>query len=556
MCLLLAAVSVKAAAADMYYYDRLNENGKYVYDLIRENLTNLFQNGEISVEREGLNMQDCMRAGSAFQMDHPECFWLGSGMSASYSTRSQSQHDAILPSGYGIPADLQSLLSNNLGSFSDSTQTIKIWSPESGWTDVGDMPVNVPIPDLPFSMGGDSNSTSTTWRISLDIREEWKTGGRSVESDDAETKKRVSALAAEAREKTTVYDQLLYVHDWLTKSNSSQAAQYQATGYTIPHTALSALHPDLSPDSAGYAKAFKLVCDQLQIPCVLVRGTAKYTACYGHMWNCVQMADGKWYVVDVMKDDPNSTAVVSGMENRKYFLVGSQNLDEHEDDGGLPYPELSSTNFDPKAVSTQVQASATPVPAAPVRPAEPSDWAKAEVNAAIDNGLIPQNLQSGYQNNITRLDFARLTVTLVENCTGQEAEEYLSSVGKTVSSRFEDTSDADALIANSLGIVKGRKKTTFDPNGSITRQEAATMLSRAAELLGAQANGKVKTYNDSSQFAAWAVEPISFVSSIRTPDTNKAVMGSVGSKQFAPDGTYTREQAYISVYRLYRALGG
>ena len=38
--------------------------------------------------------------------------------------------------------------------------------------------------------------------------------------------------------------------------------------------------------------------------------------------------------------------------------------------------------------------------------------------------------------------------------------------------------------ANIYGIVNGNTETTFNPNGTITKQEAATMITRAAKLCG------------------------------------------------------------------------
>lgn len=82
------------------------------------------------------------------------------------------------------------------------------------------------------------------------------------------------------------------------------------------------------------------------------------------------------------------------------------------------------------------------------------------------------------------------------------------------------------------------------------------MLTRAANILGAPVNGNAKEFRDSGQFAPWAAEAIAYVSSVRTPDTNQPVMGGVGGKQFDPFGTYTREQAFITAYRLFQALAG
>lgn len=68
----------------------------------------------------------------------------------------------------------------------------------------------------------------------------------------------------------------------------------------------------------GYAKAFKLLCDAYEIPCLIVPGTATQNGkTEPHAWNYVQMEDGKWYAVDVTWDDRGEKA------EDDYFLVGS-----------------------------------------------------------------------------------------------------------------------------------------------------------------------------------------------------------------------------------------
>ena len=66
----------------------------------------------------------------------------------------------------------------------------------------------------------------------------------------------------------------------------------------------------------GYAKSFKVICDLLGIPCVLIGGTVVQNGkIQGHMWNGVQI-NGKWYLMDVTWDD-----TASG-HTYKYFMVG------------------------------------------------------------------------------------------------------------------------------------------------------------------------------------------------------------------------------------------
>ena len=67
----------------------------------------------------------------------------------------------------------------------------------------------------------------------------------------------------------------------------------------------------------GYARAYKVLCDQFGIPCVLIRGTVLQGGTrIGHMWNGVQI-DGKWYLTDVTWDDAGNKAAY------RYFMVGS-----------------------------------------------------------------------------------------------------------------------------------------------------------------------------------------------------------------------------------------
>ena len=78
----------------------------------------------------------------------------------------------------------------------------------------------------------------------------------------------------------------------------------------------------------GYAMAMKYLCDIAGIPCINISGDA-YTepgsAPEGHMWNYIQMDDGKWYCLDVTWDDP-TTSDGSDILRFDYFLVGSNTV--------------------------------------------------------------------------------------------------------------------------------------------------------------------------------------------------------------------------------------
>lgn len=101
----------------------------------------------------------------------------------------------------------------------------------------------------------------------------------------------------------------------------------------------------------GYSKAFKLICDRLDIPCVLVFGNFNAEDRTAHMWDYVQMEDGKWYAVDLTWDDLNGK---NGLELKyEYFLKGSDSFNvNHFPDGDhdythITYPEISESDYQP-----------------------------------------------------------------------------------------------------------------------------------------------------------------------------------------------------------------
>ena len=129
-------------------------------------------------------------------------------------------------------------------------------------------------------------------------------------------------------------DKLGYFNDYLTKTNSfnnSTNLSYIDDSCRTCEAALIGRTGTEGPVCESYAEAFKVLCDKADIPCVIVNGTADngYSKS-GHMWNYVQMDNGKWYAVDVAWNDPtvNNSALgaVSGYESRDYFLIGSETV--------------------------------------------------------------------------------------------------------------------------------------------------------------------------------------------------------------------------------------
>lgn len=170
-------------------------------------------------------------------------------------------------------------------------------------------------------------------------------------ADVSEYKEKLEdAVDAFAVEGATRYDTLKAVHDKISEFT------YYDTAATFSDSPIGALvEPGVVCE--GYSEAFKLCCDSLGIPCVLVFGNYNAEAKTAHMWNYVQMEDGKWYAVDVTWDDLDNASVVK----YAYFLKGSVSFNTNHTPSAdyiitqLTYPELSTDDYVPGAQPVYAQ---------------------------------------------------------------------------------------------------------------------------------------------------------------------------------------------------------
>ena len=191
----------------------------------------------------------------------------------------------------------------------------------------------------------------------------YRTHPDELKSDQAQMLSQARAVAKQAAELGTRYEQIAYIHDWLAANNRyNDTAAADLSRYPLAHQAVSALVPDREggPVCDGYSKAFQLICDLLDIPCVCISGTGISGGKAGsHMWNAVQMEDGKWYGVDVTWDDTDSKGGRGATDT--FLLVGTETVVEGRvtfRDGHVPvgnfskggyefdYPTLSKTAYE------------------------------------------------------------------------------------------------------------------------------------------------------------------------------------------------------------------
>lgn len=202
--------------------------------------------------------------------------------------------------------------------------------------------------------------TDQSGNVSYDIRKEAYREIPKLERDIIARDVAVSTILSKVDQEVDSFEKVAFFNEWLTKNNCYNSYADRGTQSTAWEciSALSVAATEgmastdengssgteesrfsfdvTSPVCEGYAKAFKVLCDQAGIPCVLVSGTAKSSdsaEAEPHMWNYVQIGNA-WYAVDVTWNDPvpsNSSSesgetLISGLENTNYLLVGKNTL--------------------------------------------------------------------------------------------------------------------------------------------------------------------------------------------------------------------------------------
>ena len=164
-----------------------------------------------------------------------------------------------------------------------------------------------------------------------------------------------------------------------------------------------------------------------------------------------------------------------------------------------------------------------------------SAWARPYVNEAYIQNLTPPNLLSNFTQAITRAEFTAIVVRLYEEATGREI------TGRT---NFVDTNDVNVRKMGYLGVILGIGEGRFDPNGQLTREQAATILSRLATVIGLNVPENNVTFADAANISDWAIVAVGQMQAT-------GIMGGVGNNMFSPQGSYTREQSIVTIMRLF-----
>ncbi|MBR3933923.1 MAG: S-layer homology domain-containing protein [Clostridia bacterium] len=193
-----------------------------------------------------------------------------------------------------------------------------------------------------------------------------------------------------------------------------------------------------------------------------------------------------------------------------------------------------------------------------------SDWAKDEINTAIQSGLLPEKMfYDNLSYVVTRGEFAACVVNMYEKKYGKvELPETEIAFTDIKNHKYEEEIKKAYYLGITNGIATGLSENTFYPDINIEREDIATMFCRAFK----KANWQDWTLETDYKFAldyfgAPAFADDERISHYAKPSVyfmaKNGIVKGIGQNRFAPnwceDGTgfATRQEVVIMALRFF-----
>ena len=178
---------------------------------------------------------------------------------------------------------------------------------------------------------------------------------------------------------------------------------------------------------------------------------------------------------------------------------------------------------------------------------KPSEWAEREISEAIENGLVPGQLQSNYRSNIKRSQYVLLALMVFDSAGKDVDIEESRPFTDILGHKYEQ----EIVKAYNAGIVKGDGKGNFHPDNFITREEISSLVVNLLMQITPDKDFSVKGtygYGDSDHISDWAKYYIDYC-------FENKILAGYGNNIIDPKGNATIEQSIALLYRLAKNEG-
>lgn len=175
----------------------------------------------------------------------------------------------------------------------------------------------------------------------------------------------------------------------------------------------------------------------------------------------------------------------------------------------------------------------------------PEDWSYDEINAAAKYGLVSGTGDGLFEPAVT---MNRGSFVLILSRMAGVAEDYEGTMSFTDVPAGKYYTSAVAW-ASEMGIVTGMTSSIFAPEDTITREQAATIISRYLSVMGVELpddDSPAFYFPDADNIGSWAQEHVELL-------RVKGIINGRGDGSFDPKALLTREEATALLVRVYIA---
>ena len=197
--------------------------------------------------------------------------------------------------------------------------------------------------------------------------------------------------------------------------------------------------------------------------------------------------------------------------------------------GGTPVPKTDSTNYGNK---TDIKDETIDS----FKDMESFEWAESAVNKLFSEGIVSGD-GLGYfrpEDNITREEFVKMLVLTFDISSAHQENMTFNDV---VSDEWYYPYLQTAFQG---GIVKGISEDTFGVGMSVSRQDAAALISRAMKLTD-KYNADAESFTDEADISDYALKPVKILRQM-------GIISGYEDGSFRPLGTITRAEAAKMLY--------
>lgn len=186
---------------------------------------------------------------------------------------------------------------------------------------------------------------------------------------------------------------------------------------------------------------------------------------------------------------------------------------------------------------------AIPVLAVSISDVSANYWASKEINSVVtDNIMALSANRFNPEGNMTRVEFVNALLKVLSN----------DNLNVSISNKFSDVSKANPnydniLRSQQLGLVYGYPDGTFQPNRTVLRSEAQSVISHITKDMNAD-KAILNQFKDASAIPAWATnvyaKTINYGIYVNYPD----------SRELRPNDNLSRAEAAVLLARLKEKL--